>query len=197
MDNSELAMHYVCTHEKARELVQAHPRFWVCNCGCRESRGACARSRMDLCLMFTPDDPGSGSAKKEATRAEVLDILQEAETKFLVARPWRDDARHETIGICFCCDDCCGCFLDSSEGCDKGDLVARTDFDACTHCGDCMDVCYFHARMMASDKLTVDAERCYGCGLCLAVCPEACIRMVPTPPHVGEPPKAAREEARQ
>jgi hypothetical protein len=38
MDNPDLAMHYVCTHEKARQLVQTQQRFWVSNCGCRESR---------------------------------------------------------------------------------------------------------------------------------------------------------------
>jgi Pyruvate/2-oxoacid:ferredoxin oxidoreductase delta subunit len=151
---------------------------------------------MDLCLMFTPDFPGSGSGKKEATLAEVLGVLQEAEDKYLVARPWRGDARRETIGICFCCDDCCGYFRDPSERCDKGDLVAQTAFDACTHCSVCVDVCYFHARAMAGEKLTVDPERCYGCALCMAVCPEECVRMVPSP-NEGQPPEAAPEEDRQ
>ncbi len=181
--NSKLSMHYVCTHAKARQLVQAHQHFWVCNCGCRESHGPCARSRMDVCLMFTPDDPGSGSGKREIDLAEVLAILDEAENKFLVARPWRNDDRSATVGICFCCDDCCGYFRDPDERCDKGELVAVTDFAACTHCSACVDVCYFHARTMSADKLAVDAQRCYGCGLCVGVCPENCIRMVPVQPN--------------
>ena len=183
MENDGLAMHYVCTHEKALQLVDSHQRFWVSNCGCRESRGTCARSRMEVCLMFTPDDPGSGSGKREITRAEVEAILQEAEEKFLVTRPWRNEERSETAGICFCCDDCCGYFRDPGEKCDKGELVARTDFEACTHCSACVDVCYFHARTMEEDKLVVDPERCYGCGLCASVCPEGCIRMVSSRPN--------------
>ena len=183
MGENELAIHYVCTHQKARQLVEAHERFWVCNCGCRESRGGCARSRTDLCLMFTADDPASGSGKREITRAEAEAILEEADDKYLVTRPWRSDDRSASIGICFCCDDCCGYFLDPSEKCDRGEFVAHTDFDACTHCSACVDVCYFHARTMAGDKLTVDRERCYGCGLCATVCPEDCIRMVPAHPN--------------
>jgi hypothetical protein len=75
---------------------------------------------MDVCLIFNPDDPGSGSGKKEVTLTEVMGIVQEAEEKHLVARPYRDKTRTVTDGICFCCDDCCGYFLDPSERCDKG-----------------------------------------------------------------------------
>ena len=174
-----LAMHYVCTHDKARELVGRHSRFWVSNCGCRESRKHCARSRMDVCLMFIGDEFASGSGKREITLADVESILHEAETKNLVARPFRNDAKTETDGICFCCDDCCGYFLNAAEKCDKGELIARTDFDPCTHCGICEEACYFKARTMRDDQLTVDADRCYGCGLCVSSCPEECIEMTP------------------
>jgi Pyruvate/2-oxoacid:ferredoxin oxidoreductase delta subunit len=177
MSQADLAVHYVCTHQRAQELIRARSRFWVSNCGCRESRGQCGRSRMDVCLIFTPDDPGSGSGKKKVDLADVMDILHEAKVRHLVARPYRNQARTDTDGICFCCDDCCGYFADPSEQCDRGDLVADTDFDLCTHCGDCVDVCYFHARAMSGDELCVETDRCYGCGLCVDVCPAACIRM--------------------
>jgi Pyruvate/2-oxoacid:ferredoxin oxidoreductase delta subunit len=178
MSQADLAMHYVCTHRRAQELILARSRFWVSNCGCRESRNRCAHSRMDVCLIFTPDDPGSGSGKKEVGLADVMDILREAEIKHLVARPYRNQARTDTDGICFCCDDCCGYFTDPSERCDKGDLAASTDFDLCTHCGACVNVCYFHARTMSAGELCVETGHCYGCGLCVDICPEACIQMV-------------------
>ena len=177
MADCNLAMHYVCTHEKARELVQDHNRFWVSNCGCREGRIQCARSRMDVCLTFSGGDFASGSGKKEVTLADVESILHEAEVKNLVARPFRNGAKTETDGICFCCDDCCGYFLNPAEKCDKGELIAQTDFAACTHCGICEEACYFKARKMRDDQLTVNSDRCYGCGLCVTVCPEECIRM--------------------
>jgi len=171
-------IHYVCTHEKAKQLVESHSKFWVSNCGCREGRGSCARSRMDVCLMFYPSDPGSGSGKQEIPRQGAQAILQEAEDKHLVARPFRNQERTDTDGICFCCDDCCGYFLNPEEKCDKGELVAATDMELCTHCGVCADACYFKARKMDSGKLVIDEAACYGCGLCRRACPEECIEMV-------------------
>jgi ferredoxin len=179
MSQSDLEMHYVCTNERALDLIKAHDQFWVSNCGCRENRKQCARSRKDVCLIFNPEDPGSGSDRKEASLAEVLGILQEAREKHLVARPYRNHDRTDTDGICFCCDDCCEYFLNPVEICDKGEQIEKTDFIVCNHCEACVDVCYFHARNMDLNGLVVDNQLCYGCGLCVVVCPENCIRMVP------------------
>jgi len=182
MPDSEILFHYVCTREEARGLVDARDRFWVSNCGCREGRGGCSRSRMDVCLVFNPAFGGSGSDMHEITRSDVEDIFHEAEIKHLVTRPFRNaDNRSKTDGICFCCDDCCGYFLNPEEKCDKGRLAEVTDMDACTDCALCVDVCLFHARRMVNDKLVVEHDSCYGCGLCLDVCPEECIQLASSP----------------
>ncbi|HEX7402131.1 MAG TPA: 4Fe-4S binding protein [candidate division Zixibacteria bacterium] len=175
-----MAFHYVCTWDEAKKLTGQHNRFCVENCGCREKKeGGCTRSRMDLCLMFRGDvQTSSDSNKKEITRVEVDEILREAKEKHLVTRPFRNDKdRTVTEGICFCCDDCCGYFLDPTEVCDKGIFIEKTGWDKCTHCGICADVCHFKARIMNEGKLSVDQNNCYGCGLCLEVCPEDCISM--------------------
>ena len=178
MKTTDLAIHYVCTHDQAEEIIAGHHAFWVSNCGCRENHGGCARPRLDVCLIFTLSDPGSGTGKRPITRLEVTGILQEARDKQLVARPYRDESRTATDGICFCCDDCCGYFLDPTERCDKGKLIAETSFEICSHCGICVEACYFNARKMLEDKLVVEDDQCYGCGLCLPTCPEGCIEMV-------------------
>jgi ferredoxin len=180
VDNKQIPFHYVCTLDRARELVDSNSRFWVSNCGCREARKQCKRSRKDICLMFSETFPGSGSGKREITRAEAEAILAEAEKTGLVTRPWRDEARTGTDGICFCCDDCCGYFLDPTEVCDKGNLLALTEMDACNNCGECVDSCYFKARRLdEKGQLQVDSDKCYGCGLCVRVCPEDCVTMTP------------------
>lgn len=180
MNKEDLAFHYVCTWEEATQIAWLHDRFWVSDCGCREERGGCARSRIDLCLMFRGDIIGSGgSGKKEISRAELEEIFREAKEKHLVTRPYRNDKdRTQTDGICFCCDDCCAYFLDPTEKCDKAQLIEKTEQDNCTNCGECVKFCYFKARKMEEEQLKVEREECYGCGLCVDVCPEDCVQMV-------------------
>ena len=179
MQNSNLAFHYVCTHEAAWQLARGYERFWVSNCGCRESRGQCNRSRLDVCLLFREDFPPTGSEFREIYWANVEGILQEAADKHLVARPFRNEEDMTRVdGICFCCDDCCAYFRDPSARCDKGVLIENTAKEQCTDCATCVDVCYFGARELSVGELTVGREKCFGCGLCVDVCPEDCIEMI-------------------
>jgi Pyruvate/2-oxoacid:ferredoxin oxidoreductase delta subunit len=181
MADQAIPIHYVSTLDEGRELAARHDRFWVMDCGCRLERGSCSRSRIDVCLFFQDANPGWGSGKREVTPKEVAELFAEARTKHLVSRPFRNDARTDTEGICFCCDDCCGYFLHPHEVCDRGKLMEQTDRGACTDCGLCPDLCHFGARKTVEGKLLVLHENCYGCGLCLDVCPEACIEMVRRP----------------
>jgi ferredoxin len=177
--DDKLAMHYVCTREELQTMTDAQKRFWVSNCGCREgNKAGCRRSRADVCLMFTEGDGSSGSNKREVTRAEVNAIMREAEEKHLVTRPFRNEARTGTGGSCFCCDDCCGYFLGDEYKCDKGAFIETTKQQDCTDCGACVDVCYFKARKMDGDRLAVDRDKCFGCGLCRDACPADCITML-------------------
>lgn len=181
MKKEDLAFHYVCTREQAQKIVGRYNKFWVSNCGCREDRGGCDRSRTDVCLMFRDDIPGSGgSGRKEISRTDVEEIFQEAKVKHLVTRPFRNEENMtQTDGICFCCDDCCAYFLKPNENrCDKGGLIEKTENDKCTSCGECTEVCYFGARKLRSEELLIDRDACYGCGLCVDVCPGDCVRMI-------------------
>jgi Pyruvate/2-oxoacid:ferredoxin oxidoreductase delta subunit len=173
------AIHYVSTRGEAGELVKDLTCFWVSNCGCRESRGnKCSRSRMDVCLYFRDDFGPTGSGFRQISRKEVEEIFQEAQNKHLVTRPFRDEKNMtETAGICFCCDDCCGYFLNPQEKCDKGKLIEKTDREVCNNCGICIEVCYFKARKMNEGEFVIERENCYGCGLCLDVCALECIEM--------------------
>ncbi|MCP4229632.1 MAG: hypothetical protein GY771_05740, partial [bacterium] len=99
---------------------------------------------------------GTGSNFREVDSAFVSAIMQEAEAKLLVVRPFRyEDDKTRTQGICFCCDDCCYYFTGKEEmsSCDKGKFRERTDMETCTHCGECEEVCYFGARRMNDGEL--------------------------------------------
>ncbi len=178
MAETDIPQHFVSTREEAWELARAHDRFWVSNCGCREDHGACARSRIDVCLAFRENAAGGRSGRREVSRADVSAIFDEAFAKHLVTRPFRGDDRTQVDGICFCCDDCCWYFAHPEDNCDRGAKVAVTNREGCLDCGVCPDVCYFHARWIDDRGLIIDPDRCYGCGLCLDVCTSDCITMV-------------------
>jgi ferredoxin len=175
---SSFSIHYVSTLDDALKLIEQNDAFWLANCGCRESRGHCDQSRMDVCLQFS-DAPSSGSSYRQVTKADALEVWNEAKSKLLVARPFRDmKDKNRTDGICFCCKDCCGYFSPQETfTCDKGDKIEMTDMAACTHCGQCVEVCYFDARKLAEGLLRIDRSRCFGCGLCIESCPERCISL--------------------
>ena len=179
MKINEKHFHYVCTLEEAKDLINQNNQFWVSNCGCREPRGGCEQSRMDLCLFFKPDMGGTGSGFMKVDRGFAEEILKTAQDNYLVSRPFREEEnKTKTQGICFCCDDCCGYFLKTEEKCDKGQYIEKTNKAACIACGLCTDVCYFKARKLENDELVVDRIRCYGCGLCSDICPMGAVEMV-------------------
>jgi NAD-dependent dihydropyrimidine dehydrogenase PreA subunit len=173
-------IHYVATLDEARALLRGKTTFWVSNCGCREGKGECGQSRMDVCVCIEESFPPTGSGRRQIGPREVEGILQEAREKLLVPRPFRDmETLTRTAGVCFCCADCCSYFANPTEPCDKGASIELTDLKACTGCGDCIEVCHFGARAEADEAVEVKRDRCYGCGVCVEVCPEECIEMVP------------------
>lgn len=157
-------MHFVYTLDEARSIVDQHEKYWTSNCNCREHRGPCNRSRMDVCLQFYPVTIADGSNKRAATKEEIYAILEETREKRLVPRHFRNEKDMDRVdGVCFCCDDCCGYFL---------------GLQACIDCGVCADVRHFGARM-AGEALKVDRDKLYGCGLCVDACAMKAITMVP------------------
>jgi NAD-dependent dihydropyrimidine dehydrogenase PreA subunit len=175
---NNIPQHYVATYQEARQLIGDRERFWVSNCGCRERKGQCSRSRMDVCLQFSDDTVCSGTGRREISKEEAENLWVEAQKLNLVARPFRAESDPNTTdGVCFCCDDCCAYLLFRDEICDKGNFIEATEIEACSQCGICEDFCYFGARKMQEGSLVINRDECYGCGLCVANCPEDCIEM--------------------
>ena len=66
--------------------------------------------------------------------------------------------------------------LDQRE--EVGILIPEVDFDKCTYCGRCAEVCVWHAIAVVGQKVLVFPELCHGCGSCTLNCPEGAIHEV-------------------
>jgi len=59
-----------------------------------------------------------------------------------------------------------------------GNLIPEVDEKACTHCGQCGEICQYSAIVCIGEKVLVYPELCHGCGGCWLVCPVGAITAV-------------------
>jgi MinD superfamily P-loop ATPase len=59
-----------------------------------------------------------------------------------------------------------------------GILIPEVDYDKCTFCGRCAEVCAYHALAVVKQSVLVFPELCHGCGNCTLNCPEGAIHEV-------------------
>jgi len=111
-------------------------------------------------------------AKKRIKRAQEYGLVHQASAN---ARP---------LVICSCCTCCCGALKSLVSGTHqlslKSNFYAELDMEQCKGtCPECIKICPVKAWTI--DKKTqrpvVDLNRCIGCGLCAAACPEKAIKL--------------------
>lgn len=61
---------------------------------------------------------------------------------------------------------------------EAGILIPEVDYDKCTFCGRCAEVCAYHAIAVVKQNVLVFPELCHGCGSCTLNCPEEAIHEV-------------------
>lgn len=76
--------------------------------------------------------------------------------------------------LCNCCSCCCtGLFFHHQTNYRYAMAPSRfkvkTDIDACTGCGICVDRCQFNA-ISVEDVVKIDMDKCFGCGNCVITC---------------------------
>ena len=59
-----------------------------------------------------------------------------------------------------------------------GVLIPEVDYDKCTFCGRCGEVCAYHAIAVVKQNVLIFPELCHGCGSCTLNCPEEAIHEV-------------------
>lgn len=67
------------------------------------------------------------------------------------------------------------------------------ELDRCDGCGDCVEVCPAEAIQLVEGKAQIDPDLCIECEVCVKACPKGAIK-VARPVAVREEPAAAMEE---
>ncbi len=129
-----------------------------------------------------------------ATTEQALEHLQKARDAGLVqlVGKWSTDARlmgvarnhRRFITLCNCCPCCCvsrpfaegGPELMSEVFHKLPGLTVTVDLDKCEGCGTCAKTCEFKNITVVNKKSTI-GDNCKGCGMCATVCPNKAITL--------------------
>ena len=57
-------------------------------------------------------------------------------------------------------------------------LLPRIDYEKCSFCGKCVEVCEFNALINLKFEIVLFEEMCHGCGACEYFCPENAIEEI-------------------
>ena len=132
-----------------------------------------------------------------------MDILKEVRHKGAVHSVIheKDDTRLPVVAVCNCCWDCCGILKSYNMGAVSlkynASYVARIKDDAdCKECGNCEKYCPTTAMKLINGRVSLDSDKCIGCGQCAYQCRQNNIEMVSTEKHVVYLPVLKKSEAR-
>jgi Pyruvate/2-oxoacid:ferredoxin oxidoreductase delta subunit len=167
---------WVLPTEQVIEILRNARSFALTSCECRETYQRC-ENPLDVCFIIN-DEADKYVAEKKAHHIPIEkaeEVLRQANKHGLVHLTLYNPEQH-VFAVCSCCACCCH-DLQFLRKFGRGDLiahseyVAHTDMEACTQCGNCVERCVFGARVWEDERMNYDSACCYGCGLCVPLCP--------------------------
>jgi NAD-dependent dihydropyrimidine dehydrogenase PreA subunit len=186
--NMELkAEQKIVSFDRALAYLDDAGDIYVIDCNCRTTLNNCDSPKNTCIGWDSPKRRLSTDYLKEKNAqkismeeaAQVLKMSNEAGLVHMAYAMYDD----EVNAVCSCCSCCCLIFssilrFGHNPGLISSDSVSATDMEKCDNCGDCIDVCHFGFRELIDNKLKVNDELCYGCGLCVLACPIDVIAVV-------------------
>ena len=96
---------------------------------------------------------------------------------------WLHTGKHtDLMTICNCCPCCCLWNVTRDISKDIGSIFKRmdgvevsVDADRCIGCGLCEGICFTKAIRITDGKCTLNQEQCRGCGRCADICPNGAV----------------------
>ncbi len=153
------------------------------NCDCREKYGKCIEP-LDGCLSLNEEarEMIEKGKAKEVTVEEALASLKRTYDAGLVHMAYTMEEDDDVSIICSCCTCCCHSLAAAirfgyENHAFPSEKVSAHEESMCVNCGVCAFRCQTGARHMEYDVLVYDADKCFGCGLCLE-CPQNGIQLV-------------------
>lgn len=169
------AQQWVVPTEQVVEFLRNARSFALIDCECRTRYQRCDNP-VEVCFLIN-DAADTYIAKglgRSVSLQEAESVLRQANERGLVHLTIYNPDQY-VYAVCSCCPCCCH-DLQFLRVYGRGDLiayseyVARTDMDACVHCGDCVERCVFEARVWEDGQMSYRPDACLGCGLCVTVC---------------------------
>jgi len=185
------AVHFgqVLPLEDVEEVIDMVDSITRIPCGCRYYRHGLSDQR--YCFGFGLDSAGILGKYPEASSS--LEVLEKEEAK-KIFRSYDDEGLIHSIwtgltpyvvGLCNCDRDCFPyrdyIENDGSQSFFRAEYVFQVDWDLCDGCKSCMSQCQFGAQFYSSslEKVYISPEKCFGCGVCRAACPNNAIEIIP------------------
>jgi electron transport complex protein RnfB len=114
-----------------------------------------------------------------ASKQELLKVLEKAQEAGLVIQPINDQ---QPEAVCLCCGDCCGILTALKKFPRPADyyasnFYAHVDPQMCNGCEDCLSRCQLGAPQKNDGVVTINLDRCIGCGNCVTICAANAIRL--------------------
>jgi Pyruvate/2-oxoacid:ferredoxin oxidoreductase delta subunit len=190
----EVIKNKILPFESVKTLVEKSRRVSVMDCACRthmkiHNNGVPVNDYpVNVCMNFNTFadyciEQGFG---RELTKEEALKTLTAAAEAGLVHTT--QNITEKTSFICNCDRDCCIMLRGITQFDDPG-MVATSNFlpeyerDNCIFCLKCTEICPMQVIELVDEgsedqRISINTNRCIGCGVCAFNCPEEALSMV-------------------
>ena len=175
--------------EDIEEVIDIAASITRMACGCRFFNAGKKDERYHFGLMVDR----RGTFEKFPDAASSLEVLDKEETKKIFRKYDEEGMIHMIYTavtpyvMCLCnCDRDCSNYKKyiGNRGAPRffrAEYICTVDWELCNGCRTCMSRCQFGAKTYSAalGKVYIDPTRCFGCGVCRAVCSNDAIAQIP------------------